>query len=138
MIALIGLVAGVALVDFASLLDNAAKPSPYETLRAVVETAREHARNAGMPVRVTFDSEAGALKINDGGATEAFPFGLPAEVSFVLPAEEAEGGERPLDSLVFHPSGCALPAAILLTVRGERTRYRMEPFSAALEKETAR
>ena len=118
-LALMGLVAGIALIDFDSMLEGASKRSPLETLTAAVDAGRARALNAG-------------------GAPEIFAFEKPAQVTFALPADEAEGAERALDAITFHPAGVAMPAVIDLSVGGERSRYRLEPFSAALAKEETR
>ena len=137
-LALMGLVAGIALIDFDSMLEGASKHSPLETLTAAVDAGRARALNAGAPVRLTYDAESGVLRLNAGGAPEIFAFEKPAQVTFALPPDEAEGAERALDAITFHPAGVAMPAVIDLSVGGERSRYRLEPFSAALAKEETR
>ncbi len=138
MLALIALVGSLSLLDFGSLLDRAATPSPLETLTAAVDAARSGALNAGAPTRLLYDAQSGSLRLHTGAASRDFAFATPAGVTFTLPADAAEGAERPLEALVFHPSGCALPAAIELTVGAERSSYRLEPFSGALTREESR
>lgn len=135
-IALLGLVTAVVVTDFGALLDNAAQPTPYETLRACLDTGRRNA-GTGATVRLTFDRDAGALRLSSPAGVQAVALPAGVTVDFALPADEAEGAERPLEAMTFYGAGCATPALVTLTVAGEKSRYRVEPFSAALSAEPA-
>lgn len=131
-IALLGLVTAVVATDFGASIDGARTPSPYETLVRALNEGRDGVLESGVPAVLTFDAEAGALRVVvDGVATtHALPPGCV--VRFALPADMAEGEERALDAVTFHPAGCVTPAVVALTVGGRESRYRLETFSATL------
>lgn len=130
-VALLGLVASVAMMDFGTLIDGARTPSAYETLSTALVRGRTRALDGGAPVKLVYDRNAAALRLVSSGAPEDFPIANLTGVTFQLPAEDSTDSERPLDAVVFHPSGYTTPALVDLSVRGEHAFYRIEPFSAA-------
>ena len=136
-IALIGAVTAAVVTDFASLVDSASKPTAYERVRDAVEAGRIAARSAGEPVRVVWVPDSGALRVIGPVKNEDFVVPGAEAVTFAFPDDD-DGSERPLEALVFHPSGAAMPAVLDIAVVGSHARYRLEIFSAALSPEPTR
>lgn len=136
-IALLGLVTAVVVTDFGATLDNAAAPSPYESLTRALDAGRAGVLDSGAPVTLAYDASASALRLVSDAGVSVYPLPAGCTVRFALPADMAEGAERPLDAVVFHPAGCVTPALIALKVDGRESRYRLETFSATLIPEVA-
>jgi len=130
-IALLGAVTAAVVTDFSSLVDSARTPTAFERVRDALEAGRDASREAGDPVRVVWVPDAGALRVVSGETVHDFPVPGADAVTFAFHNDE-DDGEKPLDALVFHPSGAATPAIVRISLRGTVASYRMELFSAAL------
>lgn len=138
-IALFGVITALAAVDLTGLFESASKPSAHGALLSATDAARRLTGAHGRPSRIAYDAEHMRFSVNCGDAPpEYFPTPPGTTVRFVLPQEESPNGARPFPELIFHPAGCAMPALAELTVRGESSRYRLEPFSLAWAPETPR
>jgi hypothetical protein len=134
-IALLGTVTAFVALDLLSLFEGAKQPSPFETLRAAMAAGRDVARDSGAPVKITFSPETSVVRLTGVDGVKDFPLPAGSSLGFYLPADVSDAGERPLDAVVFHPSGCATPVTLDLGISGSRSRYRLEMFSAALTEE---
>ena len=134
-IALLGAVTAFVAVDLLSLFEGAKQPSPFETLREAMNAGRAAARTSGAPVKAVFSREGAVVRLVGEGVAKEFSLPAGAQLDFYLPAEATGSGERPLDTVVFHPSGCSTPVTLDLILSGTHSRYRMEMFSAALSEE---
>lgn len=130
-IALLGLVTAVVVADFGAP-GSAGKESAYEVVSRALDSGRGLATDAGGPVTLTYDAESRRLRLLSGAGLTDYVLPAGSSVRFTLPAAYGEGRDRPLAGVVFHPSGCATPARITLTVAGAETHYRLEAFSVAL------
>lgn len=130
-IALLGAVTAVVITDFSTLVDGARTPTAYECVRDAVEAGRAASRDSGDPVHVAWIADTHTLRVVAGEKTRDFEVPGADSVGFVFPDDD-DGSEKPLDALVFHPSGAALPAIVIIRMNGVESRYRMEIFSAAL------
>lgn len=134
-IALLGSVTAFVAVDLYSLFENGNPPTAYETLHEAMDAGRLAARSTGAPVKITFSEENSSIRLIDAKETRDFALPPGARVKFFLPADVSDAGERPLDAVVFHPSGCAMPATVDLEMAGTHAQYRLEMFSATLSPE---
>lgn len=134
-IALLGSVTAFITVDLLSLFESGRVPTAYETLHEAMDAGRLAARGTGTPVKITFSEETSSLRLIDGKEPRDFALPAGARVKFFLPADVSDAGEKPLDAVVFHPSGCATPAGVDLEMAGVHAVYRLEMFSATLSPE---
>lgn len=131
-LALIGIVAGLVVVDFVGLAGLHSPPSDYESLRQAVEAAQVASSSQRVSLRYV---EAGAALVLSG-KTSIASFPLSRRVTFWLPEDENGGKSLRLEALTFAPEGDATPARILLEGSGGRSvAFRLEPFSTAIAEE---
>ena len=143
-IALIALAGALVVTSIDDLLVSQRTRSPYEVLRAAVDKAWFSATEGRGCFFLYYDKEQRCLLVKDenGMPEEVFPFEdeLVQEVVFERTPDTGGGAlkmsERtPFPFLVFSPHGGVTPATVLLKMSNESYRYRIEPFSAALEAE---
>lgn len=130
-LALIGLLGGIVVVDFADQADRWSMPNDHESLHSAVMAARA-AAPAGR-VSVHYVESRGALVVRAEKELGSFP--VKGRVRFALPEDEPGGTSRDLDRLVFSPQGDAVPALIIIEGAERSFSYRLEPFSGALSEE---
>lgn len=129
-IALFGAVTALVVTDFGTLVDGAKETTAFDGVRDGVNAARVAARDAGVPVRVSWAQDNHALRVVVNDVAKDYPVAGAESVTFAFVDED--NGEKPVDTLVFHPSGAATPAIVSILMNGAVSRYRMEIFSAAL------
>lgn len=132
-IALIGLMGSLVVVDFAAQADRWAMPNDHESLHSAVMAAR-----AAAPVgrvSVYYAESRKALVVRSDKDVEIGAFPVKGRVRFSLPEDENAGRPQELDRLVFAPQGDSVPARITVEGRERAVRYRLEPFSGALSEE---
>lgn len=131
-LALLGAVAGLLVLDFVGMPDRWAKPSDYESVHSALEAARVGAQTER--AFLSYSVEKGALGVSVG-AIEVATFPVKGRVRFTLPPDETGGAAIAVDSVAFSPDGGASPVLISLECDDRVTVFRMEPFSCALSEE---
>lgn len=141
-IALIAMVGTVLVVSLDNLLEGRKIHSPYEVLRTAVDKAWFASTEGRGQMFLYYEEEKRCFVVrNENGETEAiFPFEdeLVSEVTFERTPDTGEGTLRvtttePFSFVVFSPRGGVTPATVALELGNATYRYRLEPFSGALE-----
>ena len=141
-IALIAMVGTVLVVSLNDLLEGRKTRSSYEVLREAVDRAWFASTEGRGQMFLYYEEEERCFVVkNENGEPEAvfsFEDELVRKVTFERTPDTGGGTLRvtetePFSFVVFSPRGGVTPATVALEMANEIYRYRLEPFSAALE-----
>lgn len=142
--AIIGMVAGLVVVNFSSAFEGFKSRPPEDVFRTAVRQARYEAALRRQKTFLSFDAEKNTFFViaADGTPCGEYPLGRDTsqgrfEVIFTpyRPDQEMEGQENedlseyPIARLIFDPSGCAIPVKVQIKGPSESAEMTIDPFS---------
>ncbi len=142
-LAIIGLVSTVALMNFDGLFGGFGQRPPEDVLHTAVRQARYEAAMRMCRTFLTFDEERNAFVLVDQNGENCGIFSLGDKEKFgrfeiefipVLPTETVHGkdddepSKYPVERLSFDPNGCALPVVVHIRGGDAPQEIRLDPF----------
>lgn len=143
-LALIGMVAGLVVVNFDVAFGGMKSRPPADIFRNAVRQARYEAAYRMKKTYLGFDAEKNVFTVVDSDGEDCGEYPLnrdPSQGKFEVtftpyrPDEDIGGQDEnrlsdyPVPRLAFDPSGCGIPVKVTIKGPGEDIEMDMDPFS---------